>query len=44
MRFVSSKVRLAVMALGGWHLFDMRAIAKCGRLVGRWVRDSRPPA
>jgi hypothetical protein len=41
-RFVATKVGLAVMVLGFWHFFNMRAIAKYGRLVGRWVRDSRP--
>ena len=42
MRFVASKVGLAVMVLGAMHFFNMRAIARYGRLVGRWVRDSRP--
>jgi hypothetical protein len=41
-RFVATKVGLAVLALGFWHFSNMRAIAKYGRLVGRWVRDSKP--
>jgi hypothetical protein len=41
-RFVATKVGLAVLVLGFWHFSNMRAIARYGRLVGRWVRDSRP--
>lgn len=43
-RFVATKVGLAVLVLGFWHFSNMRAIARYGRLVGRWVRDSRPVA
>jgi hypothetical protein len=43
-RFVATKVGLAVLVLGFWHFSNMRAIAKYGRLVGRWVRDSHPVA
>ena len=41
-RFVASKVGLAVMVLGAMHFFNMHAIARFGRKVGRWVRDNRP--
>jgi hypothetical protein len=41
-RFVASKVGLAVMVLGGMHFFNMHAIARFGRKVGRWLRDNRP--
>ena len=40
MRFVATKVGLAVMVLGGWHFFNMHAIAKYGRQVGRWLREA----
>lgn len=39
-RFVATKVGLAVMVLGGWHFFNMHAIAKFGRKVGRWLREA----
>ena len=39
-RFVATKVGLAVMVLGGWHFFNMHAIAKFGRQVGRWIREA----
>ena len=39
-RFVATKVGLAVMVLGCWHFFNMRMIATYGRKVGRWVREN----
>lgn len=41
-RFVATKVGLAVLVLGFWHFFNMHALARFGRKVGRWVRDNRP--
>lgn len=41
-RFVSGKVGLAVVVLGGMHFFNMNAIAKFGRAVGRWLREGGP--
>ena len=41
-RFIASKVGLAVLVLGGMHFFNMHAIARFGRKVGRWVRDNQP--
>lgn len=41
-RFVSSKVGLAVVVLGGMHFFNMNAIAKFGRAVGRWLHEGDP--
>jgi hypothetical protein len=38
-RFLSSKVGLAVVVLGGMHFFNMNAIAKFGRKVGAWLRE-----
>ena len=40
-RFVATKVGLAVMILGGMHFFNMHAIAKFGRKVGRWLREAQ---
>ena len=40
-RFVATKVGLAVMVLGGMHFFNMHAIAKFGRKVGRWLREAQ---
>ena len=40
-RFVATKVGLAVMVLGGMHFFNMHAIAKFGRKVGRWLREAK---
>ena len=40
-RFVATKVGLAVLVLGFWHFFNMHAIAKFGRKVGRWVRENK---
>src|SRR5688500_4176825 len=36
-RFLSSKVGLAVMILGGMHFFNMTAIARYGRKVNDWL-------
>ena len=38
-RFLSSKVGLAVVVLGGMHFFNMHAIAKYGRKVSGWLRE-----
>lgn len=38
-RFLSSKVGLAVVALGAMHFFNMHAIAKYGRKVATWLRE-----
>ena len=40
-RFLSSKVGLAVVALGAMHFFNMNAIAKFGRKVGEWLENQR---
>ena len=40
-RFLSSKVGLAVVVLGGMHFFNMNAIAKFGRKVGHWLREGQ---
>ncbi len=42
-RFLSSKVGLAVVVLGAMHFFNMNAIAKFGRKVGRWLREGNEP-
>ena len=39
-RFVATKVGLAVLVLGCWHFFNMQMIARYGRKVGRWVREN----
>ena len=36
-RFLSSKVGLAVIVLGGMHFFNMSAIAHFGRKVNDWL-------
>lgn len=36
-RFLSSKVGLAVLVLGGMHFFNMSAIAHFGRKVNQWL-------
>jgi hypothetical protein len=41
-RFLSSKVGLAVIVLGGMHFFNMSAIAGFGRKVGRWLTEEGP--
>jgi hypothetical protein len=38
-RFLSSKVGLAVLVLGGMHFFNMSAIARFGRKVNDWLSD-----
>lgn len=40
-RFLSSKVGLAVLVLGAMHFFNMNAIAKFGRKVGSWFREEQ---
>lgn len=40
-RFLSGKVGLAVVVLGGMHFFNMGAIAHFGRKVNRWLRDQQ---
>ncbi len=42
-RFLSSKIGLAVVVLGAMHFFNMNAIAKFGRKVGRWLREGQEP-
>ena len=39
-RFLSSKVGLAVLVLGGMHFFNMSAIARFGRKVNDWLFSS----
>jgi hypothetical protein len=43
-KFVSSKVGLAVLVLGGMHFFNMHAIARFGRKVGDWLNEGRTVA
>ncbi len=43
-RFLSSKVGLAVIVLGGMHFFNMSAIAHFGRKVNHWIEAQREPA
>ncbi len=38
-RFLSSKVGLAVIVLGAMHFFNMGAIAQFGRKVNSWLTD-----
>jgi hypothetical protein len=40
-RFLSSKVGLAVLVLGGMHFFNMTAIARFGRKVNQWLTDQQ---
>jgi hypothetical protein len=40
-RFLSSKVGLAVIVLGMMHFFNMNAIAKFGRKVADWLREGQ---
>jgi len=40
-RFLSSKVGLAVIVLGGMHFFNMHAIARFGRKVSDWLNEGR---
>jgi hypothetical protein len=41
-RFLSSKVGLAVLVLGGMHFFNMSAIARFGRKVNDWFAEQQP--
>ena len=41
MRFLSSKVGLAILVLGGMHFFNMSAIAHFGRKVNEWFVDQQ---
>ena len=43
-RFLSSKVGLAVLVLGGMHFFNMSAIARFGRKVSDWLGYQDAPA
>jgi hypothetical protein len=43
-RFLSSKVGLAVIVLGAMHFFNMGAIAQFGRKVNSWLTDQPRPA
>ncbi|HEX8256801.1 MAG TPA: hypothetical protein VF589_04155 [Allosphingosinicella sp.] len=46
-RFLSSKVGLAVLVLGGMHFFNMTGIAHFGRKVSEWFavqQEARPLA
>ena len=40
-KFVSTKVGLAVLVLGAMHFFNMHAIARFGRKVGQWLNESQ---
>lgn len=42
-RFLSSKVGLAVIVLGAMHFFNMGAIAQFGRKVNSWLTDLPRP-
>ena len=42
-RFLSSKVGLAVLVLGGMHFFNMGAIARFGRKVNDWLGNAAAP-
>jgi hypothetical protein len=43
-RFLSSKVGLAVLVLGGMHFFNMSAIAHFGRKVNDWIGQQQASA
>lgn len=43
-RFLSSKVGLAVIVLGAMHFFNMSAIAHFGRKVNEWFSDQQAGA
>ncbi|WP_337847111.1 hypothetical protein [Sphingomonas sp.] len=43
-RFLSSKVGLAVIVLGAMHFFNMGAIAQFGRKVNSWLSHEGRPA
>jgi hypothetical protein len=40
LRFLSSKVGLAVLVLGAMHFFNMGAIAQFGRKVNSWLAEN----
>ena len=40
-RFVSTKVGLAVLVLGAMHFFNMSAIAQFGRKVNGWLGEAQ---
>ena len=42
-RFLSSKVGLAVIVLGAMHFFNMGAIARFGRKVNDWLNQGPRP-
>ena len=42
-RFLSSKVGLAVIVLGGMHFFNMSAIAHFGHKVNQWLELQGQP-
>jgi hypothetical protein len=42
-RFLSSKVGLAVLVLGAMHFFNMGAIAHFGRKVNGWLAEQGAP-
>jgi hypothetical protein len=42
-RFLSSKVGLAVIVLGAMHFFNMGAIAQFGRKVNGWLAEGDRP-
>jgi hypothetical protein len=43
MRFLSGKVGLAVIVLGGMHFFNMGAISHFGRKVNGWLTSNGAP-
>jgi hypothetical protein len=43
MRFLSGKVGLAVIVLGGMHFFNMGAISHFGRKVNGWLSSNVAP-
>ncbi len=43
-RFLSGKVGLAVIVLGGMHFFNMGAIAHFGRKVNAWLGETAAKA
>ena len=42
-RFLSSKVGLAILVLGAMHFFNMGAIAQFGRKVNGWLAEQGAP-
>lgn len=42
-RFLSGKVGLAVLVLGGMHFFNMGAISYFGRKVNGWLGEANAP-